>query len=122
MNKKILIGSIIAIAILVLVSFTGVIGYRSIDSDVKVSPLFNIRSSKAIRKESKDIVCDYVGKGAGCILSIPKRNETTSMIFKLLNKITKIYSESNELNIYNLNFEIFKLGINPERVNSTLPI
>ena len=51
MEKRILIGSIIAVVILILLSFTSAIGYRSIESDVKVSPLFNIRSSKAIGKE-----------------------------------------------------------------------
>jgi hypothetical protein len=42
MNKKILIDSIIAVEILVLVSFTSVVGYISVESDVKISPLFNI--------------------------------------------------------------------------------
>ena len=32
MNKKILLGSIIAVVILVLVSFTGVVGYQSAKS------------------------------------------------------------------------------------------
>jgi len=48
MNKKILLGSILSVAILILVSFTSVLGYNSVDSDVKASPLFNIRSSRAI--------------------------------------------------------------------------
>ncbi len=57
MNKKILIGSIIAVAILVLVSFTGVVGYQTTKSSTiaKASPLFAVRSSRAIDEESKDI-------------------------------------------------------------------
>ena len=42
MNNKILIGSIASVVILILVSFTSVVGYNSVESDVKVSPLFNI--------------------------------------------------------------------------------
>ncbi len=63
MNNKILIGSIIAVAILIGVSFTSVVGYNSIESDKKLSPLFNIRTSRAVDKDSKDLSCEYVGKG-----------------------------------------------------------
>ena len=53
MDKKILIGSIIAVAILVLVSFTGVVGYQTTKSSTidVASPLFTVRSSRAIDKE-----------------------------------------------------------------------
>ena len=37
MNKKILIGSIIAVAILILVSFSSVVGYNSVESDLDIS-------------------------------------------------------------------------------------
>jgi len=37
MKKKIIIGSIIAVAILIGVSFTSVVGYRIVASDVKAS-------------------------------------------------------------------------------------
>ena len=76
MNKRILIGSIIAVAILVLVSFTGVVGYQTTKSSsiARASPLFSVRSSRAIDEESKDIVCDYVGKEEELVLSIPKRD------------------------------------------------
>ncbi len=40
MNKKILIGSIIAVVLLTLVSFTSVVGFQSVKSDSKIhSPL-----------------------------------------------------------------------------------
>ena len=71
MNKKILIGSILSVAILILVSFTSVVGYNSVDSDMKPSPLFNIRTSRAIDKESQDLSCEYVGKGEEINLLIP---------------------------------------------------
>jgi len=56
MNKKILIGSIIADVILVMVSFTGVVGYQTTKSStiVKASPLFTVRSCRAIDEDSKD--------------------------------------------------------------------
>ncbi|UCF12928.1 MAG: hypothetical protein JSW06_01390 [Thermoplasmatales archaeon] len=63
MNKKVLVGSIISVVILILVTFTSVVGYRAVESNVKVSPLFTVRTSRAVNKESKDLSCDYVGKG-----------------------------------------------------------
>ena len=75
MNKKILIGSIIAVVILILVSFTGVVGYQTTKSSTiaTASPLFAVRSSRAIDEESKDLSCDYVGKGE--IFRIPRNNK-----------------------------------------------
>ena len=54
MNKKILIGSIIAVAILIGISFISVVGYNSVESNAKASPLFNIRTQRAIDGERKD--------------------------------------------------------------------
>ncbi len=91
MNNKILIGSIIAVVILVLVSFTGVVGYQTTKSTIaRASPLFSVRSSRAIDEESKDIASDYVGKGEDSILSIPKRDDRTALDQKVLETISKM--------------------------------
>ncbi len=87
MNKKILIGSIIAITVLIGVSFTSVIGYNSIKSSVKESPLFNIRSSRAIDKESDELSCAYVGKGNNINLLIPNRDNRIEVALKVMDKI-----------------------------------
>jgi len=62
MNKKILIGSIIAVAILIGVSFTSVVGYNSVDSNVKASPISTVRTSRTIDGESKDCNCQDVSR------------------------------------------------------------
>ncbi len=89
MNKKILIGSIIAVVILVLVSFTGVVGYQTTKSSTiaRASPLFSVRSKRAIDKQSKDIACEYVGKGEESVLSIPKRDDKTAIKQKVVDMI-----------------------------------
>ena len=78
MNKKILIGSIIAVAILVMVSFTGVVGYQTTKSSTiaKASPLFAVRSSRAIDEDSEDLTCDYVGKGNNVVIPFLTRTRT----------------------------------------------
>ncbi|UCF12301.1 MAG: hypothetical protein JSW06_09710 [Thermoplasmatales archaeon] len=109
MNKKILICSIISVIILILVSFTSVIGYRSISSDVKESPLFTVRTSRAINKESNDLRCYYFGKGEEYDLSIPKRDIETSRIQKVLDIISKM----NDIEISNLLQVIHNIRSNP---------
>ena len=108
MNKKILIGSIIAVAILVLVSFTGVVGYQTTKSSTiaKASPLFTVRSSRAIDEESKDIACDYVGKGKEINLVIPNEDISKFSIkdlFDILNEMDDItYNKFTDLLIKHL--------------------
>ena len=92
MNKKILLGSIIAVAILVLVSFTGVVGYQTTKSSTiaNASPLFTIRCSRAIDEENKDFVCDYVGKGEEITIPLPLRNDRAILLEKIKDRISKM--------------------------------
>jgi len=63
---------------------------------VKESPLFNIRSSKAIGKESKDLTCDYVGKGEENRLYFPKRDDRAEFVQKVIDIISKMDDEKYE--------------------------
>ncbi len=107
MNKKILIGSIIAVAILIGVSFTSVVGYRSVASDVKASPLFNIRSSKMITKEDNDLNCNYLGINKDNTILVPKRNTERLVYQNVMDKLRKMDDESFnrcvQIAIYQLN-------------------
>jgi len=119
MNKKIPIGCIIAVVILVLVSFTGVVGYQTTQSStiVRASPLFTVRSSRAIDEESNDFTCDFVGKGEDNFLSIPKRDGRIALVQKFIDRISKMDDETfNRLIQFireNSNYPII-----PEKVNS----
>jgi hypothetical protein len=93
MNKKILIGSIIALCILVCVSFTSVVGYRSMESGVNASPLFNIRTSRAINEKTSIQTCDYVGKGEDAGIPIPERNTTYVILSEVIQRINKMDEE-----------------------------
>ncbi len=90
MNDKILIGSIIAVAVLIGISFTSVVGYNSVDSNVKASPLFTVRSSRVIDKESEDLTCDYIGKGKEITILLPERKDKIDLIRKTFERIRAI--------------------------------
>ena len=65
-------------------------GYSSVKSDLKVSPLFNIRTSRAIDKESKDFIYDYIRMGKESILSIPNRDGLVVVEQQLIEVLYKI--------------------------------
>lgn len=91
MEKRILVGSIIAVVILVLMSFTSVVGYSSVKSSSAInSPLFNIRTRRAIDKESKDLTCDYVGKDKDIMISFPTSNSRNALLQKALDIISRM--------------------------------
>ena len=124
MNKKILIGSILAVAILTLVSLSNVVGYQSIKSDSKVnSPLFNIRTNIVINKEHNNLKFDYIGKDKSSVIPIPRRLEYSAMIQSILE-----YVNNMDFVTYNKFLELFhndnidKDSITEEQIQILLPL
>jgi hypothetical protein len=112
MKYKILIGCIVAVTVLIGVSFTSVVGYRSVESDVKDSPLFNIRSSRAIDKDNGDVNYEYNGEGEEVNLLIPNRDEKTVLFQMAIDNINKMDDEAYDrfisLIINSINWNKFK--------------
>ncbi|MBE3102501.1 MAG: hypothetical protein IMZ47_09585 [Firmicutes bacterium] len=88
MKTKILLGSIGAVAILILVSFTNVVGVQSTSSgSVNESPLFRIRTTRANSENSKDaLTSNYLGKGLNAI-QFPLRDNRTALIQRFVDGI-----------------------------------
>jgi len=95
MKMKILFGGIGAVALLVLVSFTNVVNVQSTRSDsITDSPLYSIRTQKAINKESKTILTlNYLGKGFN-ELSFSLRDNRTTLIRRAIEIIEKMDEKS----------------------------
>jgi len=88
MKKKILIGSIIAVVLLTLVSFSSVVGYSSVKSDSKIaSPLFGIMTNRATNKEKYVVTSEYICKGKAINILLPKRNDKAELVEKFVNRI-----------------------------------
>lgn len=124
MKKKMIIGSIIAVVILVLVSFTGVVGYQTIQSSsiAKASPLFKVRTNRAIGEDSKDITCKYIGKGY--TLPFPERDDRALIVKKVIDRISKMDDETFERFIAYLINNTQKdnrfIGVNPDKIREAL--
>jgi hypothetical protein len=115
MNEKILLGCIIAVAILVGVSLTSVIGYQSIESNFKESPLFNIRSSRALDEDIWDFNSDFIGRCKTNNLVIPKKHQYDILISKFYDRFKIMDDEEFDrfINIYITNSaEYYKLNKN----------
>ena len=65
MKIKIIIGSIFAAALIILVSLISVVGHQSLQTNEheSYSPLFAVRTQRAIQKISTSTVSDFLGKG-----------------------------------------------------------
>ena len=82
MKKKLVVVSIIAIAIFVGVSFASVVGYSSVKSiSGEVSPLFSVRTNRSIGKETKEITGNFVNKD----ITIPfPKNDNRAFLKKII--------------------------------------
>jgi len=93
MNKKILaIGSITTCIILLVAGLSPVVGYNSARSGGKDSPLFSIRTKRAIDQESEGLTCEYVGKGD--TLFIPPQQHKTIILQKVRDIISRLDYET----------------------------
>ena len=92
MNKKLMISSIAVAVIIILVSFTSVIGFQTTKSTViKNSPLFIIRAQRAINKPIKDIITtEYIGKRKTITISFPTKNTTLLLFQRVIDGISKM--------------------------------
>ncbi len=95
MDKKLLVGvSAIAVVILVLASLSPVVGYHSVKStSVRDSPLFAVRTKRAINEESKTLTSDYVGKGEEINILIPMRDSKVILVQKIISRINTVSEE-----------------------------
>jgi len=93
MKNKFLIGvSTVAVVVLVLASLSPVVGYNSVESSAKESPLFNVRTKRAINQEQEDITYKYIGMGK--TFSIPQRNNQTEIVMRVIDAISKMDEET----------------------------
>lgn len=98
MKKKILIISISAVILLVLASYSSVIGTSTVQSTQKgESPLFAIRTQRSTQKESEQLVQSYyLGKGLNSHLFSPIQpslNNALDRTVKMLNANPEFFSK-----------------------------
>jgi hypothetical protein len=87
-NKFFIQGSIIAVIILVSSSLSPVVGYNSTKAFATASPLFSVRTKRAIQQDQNALTCEYLGKGN--IFPIPSRDYRAFMVQKIIDRLSMI--------------------------------
>ena len=91
-KKPLIVVSICAVVLLVMGSLSNVVGYQSVKSTVNDSPLFSMRTQRAINMDGRRLLTsEYLGKGEN-ILLIPMADDKTLLYQKVINRI-KIIKE-----------------------------
>lgn len=87
-KKPLIVVCLCAVVLLVLSSLSNVVGYQSVKSTASIdSPLFNIRTQKAISQDSKILLTSgYLGKGRNAF-QIPMPDNRTVLYQKIVEKI-----------------------------------
>jgi hypothetical protein len=138
-KKRILLGSILAVAILIFLSFTNVVGYRTDNSNsVDISPLFDTRTNRAIEQDKSLYSNDYIGKGEEIKIYFPKKDNEKELLCKyieLINQMDKkafnnlktvVVSQVNkdeelrEIGIHNVLLAINLMRIYPDEVKKQI--
>ena len=138
-KTPIILVSICAVVLLVLGSLSNVVGYQSMKSTaMSESPLFSIRTQRAINQQQNILTSKFLGMGKENLLQFPISNNRTELLIKAIEYIGKMddkkFKQFIELciqrvkqdNIFrdtNLNglLQIFhKLRINPEKTSDVV--
>ena len=90
MDKKItIIGCILSVVVLLLVSYTSVVGRTPVASTGgSISPLFSIRNKRAIHQDCDKLQCEYTGKGN--IWVFPTRDTAQSKLSRVVDALKRI--------------------------------
>jgi len=97
MNRIIIAGgSVIASTLLILVSLTSAVGYRTVrPSATSQSPLFDLRMKRAITGEGNTVLTlDYLGKGQHSDIRFFPRLEGNNTLREIIQKITAMDDHS----------------------------
>jgi hypothetical protein len=110
MRKKIAAVSVLMVAILVLVSFSSVVGYQSTKNSFRDSPLFSIRANRANMIQGA-IKSNYLRANFDSDIFIPKRDNRINLVKELIDKIIEMDDET-----YNDFFSIVKNKFQNEQI------
>ena len=89
-KKKIFIKSFGAAVLILLTSFTMVIGKQPNHETNANSPLFVIRIQNTINREQKSVTTSYLGKGIDTKISFIQRETKIDLLQKIIEKISKM--------------------------------
>jgi hypothetical protein len=122
MNKQLLLcESIIAVVVLVLAGLSPVIGFNSVKSSFRDSPLFSIRKSRAINEDTMRITGEYINQDTPFYLPLPVRDTTQSKLHRIIGALKEM--DEQEFNTL-IGFLIRRVNpdVNADKVKTSLTL
>jgi hypothetical protein len=89
METRFVVGCTLVAAALVLVSFSSVVGFQTMQADA-ASPLFTIRSTRAVEKESARLDREYIGEDQQTSLQFPERDGRMDSIDLIIESVRRM--------------------------------
>jgi hypothetical protein len=91
-DKKILLGSILSVILIVMTTFNSVVGFHTTQSTPMIkSPLFTIRTQRAINTSNdQNVVSEYFGKTKTSAIPFPQQNTTLLQFQQAVDGISKM--------------------------------
>lgn len=90
MKKRIILGSIVSVVILIGVSFTATVGVKTAAPDTTTSPLFEIRRQGTTDDARNEITSEYIGKQKGITLPLPTIDDTAEILKRVILVLKRI--------------------------------
>jgi hypothetical protein len=87
-HKLLLVGSIVAVVVLVLAGLSPVVSFNTAQSSAVSSPLFRVRTNRAVEQEESGLSCAYIGQRDTFLL--PTRDTSIQQIQKVFKFIQGI--------------------------------
>jgi hypothetical protein len=84
------------VVLLLMASLSNVVGYQSVKSTVNDSPLFNVRTQRATNQQQNTLLSQYLGKGKMANIYFSNRNNTTELLKRVMELISKMDDSSYE--------------------------
>ena len=120
-NKSFILGSCLAVVVLVLASLSPAVGFRTVKSSfVKDSPLFNVRTKRAIGEEQEGLTADYIGKGKENGIFFPIRDKNSFQIYRIIQRMSQMNDETRWFTTLQLNREYLDKLITNEDLHKIL--
>ncbi len=120
-NKSFILGSCLAVVVLVLASLSPAVGFRTVKSSfVKDSPLFNVRTKRAIGEEQEGLAADYIGKGKENGIFFPIRDKNSFQIYRIIQRMSQMNDGTRWFTTLQLNREYLDKLITNEELHKIL--
>ena len=120
MKKKIVVGSIAVILLILGVSFTSSVGISIVKSDSTCSPLFEIRRKGITDEKNQEFEREYIGKQKTTTIPLPSINDTSEFLEKYVQILNRMDETTYErfLDLFSYQLALHNVNLDTEDIST----